>query len=160
MLPASESVASKNRAISSLTFPRLYVALALLQAAHSAEEYFTRFYERIREGSSLLHEVIPFVPVFEFSEKFFVTVNVVLIVTIMAFILLIYHGGLLARLQATLLAIIEFVNGVAHLTIAVMMGGYFPGALTAPFLIVVSVLLLRRTWTPNAPQPRVRAGHW
>ena len=60
MLPASESVGSKmERAQSLLTFPRQYVALALLQAAHSAEEYFTRFYERIREGSSLLHEVIP-----------------------------------------------------------------------------------------------------
>jgi hypothetical protein len=142
-----ESVESRlDRGPSSLSFPRLYIALALLQAAHSTEEYSTRFYERIREGSSLIHEVLPFVPVFQFSEEFFVTVNLVIIVTILAFIPLIYQGSLVARFQATLLAIIELLNGVAHLTIAAMMGAYFPGALTAPFLIIVSVLLLRRTW--------------
>jgi hypothetical protein len=131
---------------SSLSYPRLYVTLALLQVAHSAEEYFTRFYQRIREGSSLLHGVLPFFPVFQFSEKFFVTVNLVLIVTILAIIPVIYEGGLVARFMATVLAIIETVNGVGHLTITAMMGAYFPGALTAPFLIIVSALLLRQAW--------------
>jgi hypothetical protein len=143
-----------------LSFPRLYVILALLQAAHSAEEYLTRFYERIREGSSLLHGVLSVVPVFEFTERFFIIVNVILVVTILAFIPLVYHGGLLGRFQATLLGLIEFLNGVAHLTIAAMMGTYFPGALTAPFLLIVSVMLLRQTWKKELhPKTRAKAGN-
>lgn len=131
-----------------LTFRRLYVTLAFLQAAHSFEEYFTRFYERIGEGSSLLHGAVGFVPVFQFSQNFFVTVNVLLITTIIALIQVVNQGGIIGRCIATLLAVIEVVNGVAHLTIAVMMRAYFPGALTAPFLLIVGVFLLRQAFKP------------
>jgi hypothetical protein len=131
-----------------LTFRRLYITLVLLQVAHSFEEYFTRFYERIGEGSSLLHGAVGFVPVFQFSHNFFVIVNVVLITTIIALIEVVNQGGISGRCIATLLAVIETLNGVAHLTIAVMMRAYFPGALTAPFLLVVGVFMLRQVFKP------------
>jgi hypothetical protein len=140
---------------SGLTFPRLYVALALLQIAHSTEEFLTRFYERIMDGSTLLHGVLPFVPVFQFTERFFVTLNLFLIATILAAIPLINHGHLAARLVAAVLSIIEILNGTAHLSITAMMGAYFPGALTAPFLLIVGLLLLVQAW--KSP-PRLEPG--
>jgi hypothetical protein len=38
---------------------------------------------------------------------------------------------------------VELLNGVAHLLFALTARGCFPGALTAPLLIVFAVLLMR-----------------
>ena len=45
------------------------------------------------------------------------------------------------------------LNGIGHLGLAVLRGGYFPGAWTAPLCLVVGVSLLRQLFTSEDTHP-------
>jgi hypothetical protein len=116
-----------------------FLLLILLQAAHSVEEYVYRLYDVFppaRFVSRLFSED---------PAAGFVIANV-LIVT---FGLWCY----VARVRANYSSahqwlwpwvVVEAVNGVVHLTLAVLRSGYFPGAVTAPLLAGVSFYLAVR----------------
>ena len=49
-----------------------------------------------------------------------------------------------ARGLAWFWAVLELLNGLAHIVLALLAGGYFPGLATAPLLIGLSFWLLWR----------------
>ena len=51
-------------------------------------------------------------------------------------------GHVTAARLVWLWGVAEFVNGLAHSTMALRRGGYFPGVATAPVLLVLAALLV------------------
>ena len=49
-----------------------------------------------------------------------------------------------ARALAWLWALVELANGLGHVALAILAGGYFPGLATAPLLIAAGAWLLSR----------------
>ena len=113
-----------------------FLALILTQAGHSTEEYFTRLYAVLapaRFVSGLL---------FGDPRIGFVIFNASLV----AFGLWCYFGPVRhARQSATALAwfwvVLEVLNGAVHIVWAMSAGGYRPGLVTAPVLVVIALLL-------------------
>lgn len=117
----------------------LFLALILAQAAHSVEEYVFRLYDVLapaRYVSSL----------FGVDRQIgFVLVNSALVL----FGLWCWHarvrtGGGSGRFFAWFWAALEIANGCAHLALAVIAGGYFPGLATAPLLLGLGAWLAWR----------------
>jgi Protein of unknown function with HXXEE motif len=115
----------------------IFAFLIAAQAAHSTEEYVTRLYEVFvpaRFVSSLVSSNL---------SMGFLVVNVALV----GFGLWCWAVPVrLDRETATGLiwfwTVFEAGNGIGHLTLAVTRGGYFPGAATAPLLLLFSGWLL------------------
>lgn len=113
---------------------RIAVVAIIFQAAHFAEELATGFHQRFPALLGLT----------SWSLRFFVTFNLSWLV-----IWGLGAWGLAARSRAALfplwfLGIACVANGIAHPSLSVRTGGYFPGLVTSPFVGVVGVLLLRR----------------
>jgi Protein of unknown function with HXXEE motif len=115
----------------------IFAFLIAAQAAHSTEEYVTRLYEVFapaRFVSSLVSSNL---------SMGFLVVNVALV----GFGLWCWAVPVrLDRAAATGLiwfwTVLEAGNGIGHLTLAATRGGYFPGAASAPLLLLFSGWLL------------------
>jgi uncharacterized protein with HXXEE motif len=113
-----------------------FLALIITQAAHSTEEYFTRLYDVLapaRFVSGLL---------FGDPRVGFVIFNASLV----AFGLWCYFGRVLqdrhsAGALAWFWAVLELLNGTTHIIWSLSVGGYRPGLVTAPVLVVVALVL-------------------
>ena len=126
-----------------------FLALILAQAAHSVEEYVFRLYDvfapaRIISGL--------------FSDDLatgFAIFNIGLVLFgFLCYLVWVRPGRPAARALAWLWIVIELVNGIGHPAIALARGGYFPGVLTAPVLLALSLYLaLRMTRDLAAPKP-------
>ena len=113
-----------------------FLILILTQAAHSIEEYRTRLYEVLAPArfiSSLFSDD---------PAAGFLTANALLV----AFGL--FCWGLPVRLNwrgarglTWFWTLLELANGAGHLFFALNRGGYFPGAATAPLLLVLGTWL-------------------
>lgn len=122
---------------------RLYLILVCLQALHSAEEIIFGFYRRLPELGVWIKSVLPIYPVISLSATSFILLNISLIIGLFASVLFIYRGVRWGRGLIITVAIVEFFNGAAHMTGAAVVGGYFPGAVTAVALFILSILTLR-----------------
>lgn len=117
----------------------VFLALILAQAAHSVEEYVFRLYDLLapaRYVSSL----------FGVDRQIgFVIVNSALVLFgLWSWWARVRAGRGSARAFAWFWALLEIANGCAHLALAVMAGGYFPGLATAPLLIALGSWLVLR----------------
>ncbi|HEU0099906.1 MAG TPA: HXXEE domain-containing protein [Allosphingosinicella sp.] len=118
---------------------RAFLALILAQAAHSVEEYVFRLYDVLapaRYVSSLFGVDRP---------VGFIIVNAALVL----FGLWCWHARVRqarGRGLAWFWALLETANGFAHVALAAMAGGYFPGLATAPALIGLGLWLALRLW--------------
>lgn len=115
--------------------PAALVVLAL-QALHFAEEFATGFQSRLPARLGLDG----------WSDAFFVTFNAAWI-AIWALALAGAMAGRMTRLAAIplwFLGLAAIGNGVGHPILAVVAGGYFPGLVTAPFLGLAGIVLVRR----------------
>ena len=109
----------------------VFLLLILAQAAHSVEEYYTRLYEVFtpaRVVSSLVSADLPLG---------FLIVNAALV----AFGLWCWAVPVRAGRRAAgglmwFWTILELANGLGHSALTLAQGGYFPGAGTAPLLLV------------------------
>jgi len=113
-----------------------FVALILVQAAHSIEEYLGRLWET--------HPLARFVAglVSTDHERGFVILNVLLV----AFGAWCYFWPVRGRWAiaislAWLWAVIEVINGIGHPLWSLMERGYTPGLGTAPVLLVLAIYL-------------------
>ena len=116
-----------------------FLALILVQVAHSIEEYVFKLYEVFapaRAVSGLVSDNL---------AAGFVIVNGLFV----AFGVWCY----LARVRPDRASapgwmwpwvLIEVANGFGHSTVALVRGGYFPGVATAPILFVLAVFLTTR----------------
>jgi hypothetical protein len=120
----------------------LFLALILAQAAHSVEEFAFRLYDLLapaRYVSSLFGVDRPIG---------FVIVNSALVLFgLWCWSARVRPGRAGWRGLAWFWALLEIANGCAHLALAGLAGGYFPGLATAPLLLGLGgwlVLRLRR----------------
>src|SRR5262249_36079213 len=122
-----------------------FLALILTQAGHSIEEYFAHLYAVFapaRFVSGLL---------FGDPRIGFVIFNASLV----AFGLWCYFGPVRhVRRSATALAwfwvVLEMMNGAAHVIWAASVGGYRPGLVTAPILVLIALVLASALWRAHA----------
>lgn len=120
-----------------------YLLLGLGQAAHSIEEMRTHLYDFFWTVTGLFHSYVPGFPQFRLSGETFAVLNMTFIAFFLATVPFVYAGRPWALFLAGLVAVIEVINGIAHLTGAVIFGGYVPGAASAPLLLILGVFLLR-----------------
>ena len=104
------------------------------QSVHFAEEWATGFHAQFPALLGL--GPMPL--------SFFVSFNVVWIAIWIVSIPFVRQGQRPAFFAAWFLAIAGFLNGVAHPTMAIVSGGYFPGLITSPFIGLAGVFLWRR----------------
>jgi hypothetical protein len=116
-----------------------FLLLILAQAVHSIEEYVAKLYDVFapaRLVSSLLSDDLAFG---------FLIGNALLVgLGFLCWVFPVRQEWRSARGVVWFWSILELVNGVNHCVLALWSGGYFPGALTAPLLILLAVWNVRR----------------
>ncbi len=114
----------------------LFLALVVVQAAHSVEEYASRLWEVLAPArllSGLVSSNLPFG---------FVVFNAALILFgFWCYWTRIRTPHPSGRAWAWFWTILEAGNGTGHLVLAAESGGYFSGAATAPLLLLTAVWL-------------------
>ena len=113
-----------------------FLLLVTAQAAHSVEEYTTRLFEVFapaRFVSGLVSE--------DLALGFAVVNAAFVAVGAWCYVGPIRAGGVAGQDTAAVWIAIELANGVGHLAIAAVSGAYFPGSLTAVFLVVTAACL-------------------
>jgi hypothetical protein len=117
---------------------RLFGALILAQAGHSIEEYVGRLYQSFppaRFVSGLISSDL---------ERGFIVANVVLVsFGLWCFFWPIRRLWPSAPVFASIWIVIETINGIGHPLWSLVQGGYTPGVVTAPVLLVLAILLAR-----------------
>jgi len=112
------------------------LVVVIFQALHSLEEYATRLYEVFgpaRFVSSLFSG---------YPARGFIIVNLTIVAAGFASWLATRRmNAAAATALAWFWAILELLNGLGHMGLAVSAGGYFPGLATAPLLAVGSAVL-------------------
>ena len=126
-----------------------FLALILAQAAHSIEEYVFRLYDVFapaRFVSSLFSDDL---------AKGFAIFNIELVLFgVWCYVVWIRPDRPSAPVWAWLWILLELGNGIGHPAIALARGGYFPGVITAPVLLALSIYLaLQMTRDLAAPKP-------
>jgi hypothetical protein len=133
----------------------VFLFLVAAQAAHSTEEYVARLYEVFapaRFVSSLVSN--------DLSIGFLV-VNAALVgFGLWCWAVPVRSGWRAADALVWFWTLLELGNGIGHLALAASRGGYFPGAATAPLLLLIAgwlaVLQARRAASQRSPAARVR----
>lgn len=124
-------------------FQVTFGVLILLQAAHSAEEYSGHLWESFPPARFLTGLV------WSDREQAFVLLNVFLLAFgAWCFLWPVRRNWPVALSLAWVWAVIEIINGIVHPLWSLREGGYTPGLVTAPILLVLAVYLayqLRRT---------------
>ena len=116
-----------------------FLLLILVQAAHSIEEYVTRLYDVFAPARFISGLISTNLPVG------FLVANVALVAFgFWCWLVPVRSRWPSARAVAWGWAVVELGNGLGHTTMALARGGYFPGVLTAPFLIVGAIWLATR----------------
>lgn len=111
--------------------------LVLLQALHSIEEYRGRLYD-VFPPARLISGAIA-----EDRQRGFVLFNVALVAFgVWCAVWPVRLGWPVAPAVIAVWLGIEILNGVGHPLWSLARGGYTPGVLTAPALLIVSVVLL------------------
>jgi|SaaInl8_200m_RNA_FD_contig_51_871374_length_593_multi_2_in_0_out_0_1 hypothetical protein len=123
---------------------KIYLLLGIFQALHSMEEMYSRLYEFFWVATGFFHGFIPFLPQFRMSPDLFALLNMGIILIILASVPFLNAGHLWARSLAWLFAILEIINGLAHIGGVIIFSRYVPGAVTAPFLFLLGLVLARR----------------
>ncbi len=128
-----------------------YFMLALFQAFHSAEEIATRLHERFPIVTGAVHEKIRFFPVFRMSADTFAIANIAVVALVVGLCPFVFMGRHWALKLATVVAVVEIMNGMGHIGAAVVAGAYYPGAVGAVGLIVAGWMFLK-----TRPNKRLR----
>ena len=109
----------------------VFLLLILAQAAHSVEEYATRLYEVFapaRFVSSLVSNDL---------ALGFLVANVALVTFgLWCWAVPVRSGWRAANGLVWFWTLLELGNGIGHSALAVTRGGYFPGVVTAPLLLL------------------------
>ena len=116
----------------------VFLSLILAQAAHSIEEYVTRLYEVFAPArfiSSLVSNNL---------ALGFLVFNVALVAFgLWCWAVPVRSGWNAARGLVWFWVILELGNGIGHSALALSRGGYFPGVITAPLLLLFAGWLIK-----------------
>lgn len=125
-----------------------FLVLILAQAVHSIEEYAFRLFDIFAPArfiSGLLSS--------ELARGFAIANISLVLFGAWCYLARVRPGSPSARAVAWSWALVELANGISHSLLALVTGGYFPGAATAPLLIGTSVYLIMRLSAARAPAP-------
>ena len=131
---------------------KTYLVLGIIQALHSMEEMYTHLYDFFWTATGLFQRYIPILPQLKMSAEVFAILNMSFIVIILATVPFVESNRRWAIQIAWCWAVIEVLNGLFHLSGVILFSGYVPGALSAPLLLVVGVLLLIRLLRQRNPR--------
>ena len=132
-MPTPQSIASPIMKRSS---QRVFLLLVLAQAAHSIEEYTTGLYEVFALAGFVSGLVAN-----DLGVGFAIINSAFLAFGFWCYFVPIRLDWPSARAWAWLWVVVELANGIGHAGLAPSTGGYYPGALTAPLLLVVAAWL-------------------
>ena len=113
-----------------------FLALIVVQACHSIEEYTFALYEVFpvaRFASGLVSS--------DLATGFAILNTALVVFGLWCYLVPVRLGWPSARGWAWLWVIIELGNGLAHPALAFRAGGYFPGVGTAPILLIIALYL-------------------
>ncbi|HXA86873.1 MAG TPA: HXXEE domain-containing protein [Candidatus Dormibacteraeota bacterium] len=111
-----------------------YLLAIAVQCLHFTEEFVTGFQRRF-----------PRLIGAEWSDARFLAFNLVWLAIFVLAALGVHRRARLAYLAVLFLALAGGVaNGAGHLLLSAVLGGYFPGAATAPLCLLLGVVLLAR----------------
>jgi len=116
---------------------RAFWLLGLAQAAHSIEEMISRLYDFMWVATERLG-----LPRMGMTATSFAAVNMAIIAFLLGVAPFVSARRPWAVAVAWAAAIVEILNGIGHLTGALIFRGYVPGAATAPLLVAAGVALL------------------
>ena len=122
---------------------RIFWCLALAQAAHSIEEMLAGLYDFFWIATGRLHQVLPAFQQFRKTPTTFAVINMGIIALLFGAVPFVLDRRPAALALAWIAAAVEVLNGTGHLAGTVVFSGYVPGALTAPFLLLTGILLIR-----------------
>jgi Protein of unknown function with HXXEE motif len=124
-------------AVTSSRIANAFLLLAVLQALHSLEEYFSRLWDRLapaRFVSSLISDNLPFG---------FAVINIgIVALAFWCYLVPVRRSLPGARGIVLFWAMLESLNGAGHILFGISAGGYFPGLYTAPLLLLCGLYLL------------------
>jgi hypothetical protein len=109
----------------------VFLFLILAQGAHSIEEYITKLYEVFapaRFVSSLVSN--------DLALGFLILNTALVTFGLWCWAVPVRSGWQAARGLVWFWTILELGNGIAHSALALSRGGYFPGVVTAPLLLL------------------------
>ena len=113
-----------------------FLALVLTQAAHSVEEYVFKLndvFTLSRYVSGLLSN--------DPATGFIIFSVALILFGLWCYLGPVRNGHRSARIWVWVWIIMQMVNGIGHLIISLVQGAYFPGAATAPLLLIIAVYL-------------------
>jgi hypothetical protein len=114
----------------------LFLALVLAQTAHSVEEYVFRLWE-VLAPARLVSRLVSSDP----ASGFAIANAAIILLASWCYVARIRGAHPSGTGWAWFWTILEAANGTLHLALAAQRGGYFPGAATAPALLVLAVCL-------------------
>ena len=121
---------------------KIYLVLGICQACHSMEEMYFHLYEFFWTATGLFSEYLPFMPQFRMEADLFAILNIGLVTIMLSSVPFFNAGKKWAQIFARFWAVVEVFNGIGHLSGIFMFSQYVPGAITAPFLLVIGIALL------------------
>ena len=120
-------------------FDATFLALVLVQGAHSIEEYFGRLWDVFPPAIFVTGLVS------DDRRLGFVVLNVTFFLFGLWVLLWpVRHRWQSARFFVGIWIAIEIANGIVHPFWAIYLRDYAPGVITAPFLLIVAIALLRQ----------------
>jgi hypothetical protein len=122
--------------------PWLYLVLGLTQAAHSVEEVLTGLWKNLPIVTALIHDRVQSVPVMQWSMEGFAAANLVIVALMLGFSPFVFQKHAWAVKIVRVVAVIEVLNGLLHLIPAIITGGYWPGSVSAVFLLGIGLIIL------------------
>lgn len=125
-----------------------FLALVLVQACHSVEEYAFGLYRVLppaRLASSLLSD--------DLATGFGMLNAGLVALGLWCSLGPVRSGWPSARAWVWPWVFVELANGVGHPLLALRAGGYFPGVATAPLLLALAAWLGVRLWRTRATSP-------
>jgi hypothetical protein len=105
----------------------LYPGLVLAHTLHAFEDYVAEFHTSF--------------PLYSLDPEFFVLLHLGLLALLMSLIPSVAHGRPWAVHVAKAWAVVEIVNGTAHMMIGLLEWTYYPGLWTAPLLLIFGAAL-------------------
>tara|TARA_R110002096_G_C14464984_1_gene712614 strand:- start:533 stop:943 length:411 start_codon:yes stop_codon:yes gene_type:complete len=126
-----------------------FLILVLVQGLHSIEEYVGKLWENFPPARVLCSLV---------SDNLvtgFLIINIGLFVFgLLCWLFPIRKNYFYAQFLVWFWIVLELINGIGHPIWTIVQKAYTPGILTAPFLFVIAIILLRKQLNekPNAQQ--------
>ena len=138
---------------------RLYVTLVAVQVLHSVEEILGGLQGWLEIATGKLHTAIAGLPVLSATRGTFILVNVIVVAALGSLIPFLVNCRRWAWRAAGAVAVIETINGLAHIVGSAIAGQYIPGAISAAGLLVVGIWLIGEIIVKKSPFDRRKMVH-